>query len=325
MKTLSIKISNHGGPEVLKLEEEILSPPKASEVLIRHHAIGVNFVDTYYRSGLYPLTLPSGIGNEGAGVIEALGPDVKGFQVGDRVAYAIGGIGAYAEKRIIDSKFLVKLPHSISFEVAASSLLKAMTVHYLFTSVYSLKKGEKILFHAAAGGVGLIACQWAKHLGVDLIGTTSSAEKAELAKKAGAWEIINYKNENILERVLELTDGKKLPVVYDSVGKDTWETSLDCLSPKGLMVSFGNGSGPVTGVNLGLLAQKGSLYVTRPTLAHYVNNQDELARRASEVFSLIESGALVIEAPEVFALKDASLAHEELQNRNRVKTLVLKP
>lgn len=290
MKTHAIKIESHGGPEVLSYREINLESLNDHDVLVRHHAIGVNFVDTYYRSGLYSIPLPSGIGSEAAGVIEAVGKKVLGFKPGDRVAYATGPQGSYAVRRIIESKFLVKIPSEISFEAAASSLLKGLTVHYLFRKIHTIRKNEKFVFHAAAGGVGLIACQWARHLGAKLIGTVSSDEKAEAARKAGAWEVINYVSDNVPQKVLELTEGDKVPVVYDGIGKSTWEISLDCLSPRGLMVSFGNASGPVTGVNLAILSQKGSLFVTRPILAHYVSTPEELTAAADELFSLMRAG-----------------------------------
>lgn len=323
MKTNAIMFSRTGEAEVLNFQPIELPELKSTDVLIRHHAVGVNFVDTYYRSGLYKVSLPSGLGTEAAGVIEAVGTEVTHFKVGDRVAYATGPLGAYAEKRVLDSKYLVKLSDEISYEQATASLLKGLTVHYLFNKVHQLKKDQTILFHAASGGVGLIACQWAKHVGAKLIGTVSSDDKAQIAKKSGAWEVINYKTENVSERVRELTDGKKVPVVFDGIGKATWEISLDCLSPRGLMVSFGNASGPVTGVDLGILSQKGSLFVTRPTLAHFVSTQEELALAASDLFSLIKTKEITIDPPKTFPLKDAAKAHVELMNRSRTGAIVL--
>lgn len=325
IKSIGMQFKKPGDPEVLTLEESFLSNPKGNDVLIKHHAIGVNFVDSYYRSGLYPTPLPSGLGNEASGVVEAIGNEVQHLKVGDRVAYATGPLGAYCTRRLIDSRFLVKIPDEISFKDAASSMLKGLTVHYLFHKVYPLKKDQTILFHAAAGGVGLLACQWARHLGVKLIGTASSEEKALIARKHGAFEIINYQTENVAERLLAITSGEKVPVVYDSVGKDTWEISLNCLSARGLMVSFGNASGPVTGVNLGVLAQKGSLFVTRPILAHYVSTHQELNAAAQELFTLMKKKILIPDSPQIFSLKDAVKAHHELKNRKRTGSIILDP
>jgi len=320
-----IKIHQTGGPEVLNLESHELSQLQDDEVLIRHYAIGVNFIDTYYRTGLYQVPLPSGIGSEAAGVIEEIGRHVTHLKVGDRVAYATGPIGSYAEKRIIDSKFVVKIPPEVSFEQAASVLLKGLTVQYLFKSVSPLKSGEIFLFHAAAGGVGLIACQWAMHLGAKLIGTVSSDEKAELAKQSGAWETINYNQENVPEKVKKLTHGNKVSVVFDSIGKSTWEASLDCLAPKGLMVSFGNASGPVNGVSLSTLAQKGSLFVTRPILAHYVPTHEDLNLAAQDLFDLVSRKIINPEMPQRFELNNAKEAHLELANRKRTGPIILIP
>lgn len=270
MKTQAIRISAHGGPEVLQYVEVEVPDPGPDEVRVRHRAIGVNFIDIYYRTGLYASALPHGLGFEGAGVVEAVGSNVGFLKEGDRVGYPQGPLGAYAQVRTLPAATVVKLPRRVSDEEAAAVMLKGLTVQYLFRQTYRLQGGETILFHAAAGGVGLIACQWARALGVKLIGTVSSDEKAALAKAHGAWATINYAKENFVERVRELTGGAKCPVVFDGVGKDTWEGSLDCLQPRGLMVSFGNASGAVAGVNLGILAQKGSLFVTRPTLATHV-------------------------------------------------------
>lgn len=325
MKTPIVKIHAVGGPEVLRVEEEILSAPKSGEVTIRNKAIGVNYIDTYFRTGLYAPVLPSGLGFEGAGVIEAVGADVQHVRVGDRVAYCQGPIGAYAEYRNMPATQVVKIPDELSFELAAASMLKGLTVQYLFTQTYEVKKGETILLHAAAGGVGLIACQFAKHLGAKLIGTVSSEEKAKLAKAHGAWETINYKNENVPARVLELNQGQKLNVVYDSVGKDTWEDSLNCLKPRGLMVSYGNASGAVTGVNLGILAQKGSLYVTRPQLGAYVPTLKDLTEASEKFFKLITSSAIKIDEPQKFDLSDVKNAHKTLESRDRTGSLVLIP
>jgi len=324
-KAKAIRFHATGGPEVLKLEEVDVPAPGPGEVTLRNHAIGLNFIDIYFRTGLYPTSLPSGIGFEGAGVIEAVGRDVRDFRVGDRVAYGQGPAGAYSERRTLPIAQLVKLPAGISFDAAAAIMLKGLTVQYLFRQTYRLQGNETILFHAAAGGVGLIACQWAKALGVKLIGTVGSAEKAALAKANGAWQTIDYSRENIVERVMELTGGAKVPVVYDGVGKDTWEASLDCLQPRGLMVSYGNASGPVAGVNLGILAQKGSLYVTRPTLASYVTPRKKLEASAKELFDLVKKGAIKVKIDQTFALAEASLAHQELASRKTTGSTILHP
>lgn len=308
----AIQITENGGPEVMQWVAIPLASPKAHEVLIRNKAVGLNFIDIYFRDGLYKSALPHGLGFEGAGVVEAVGADVEHLQVGDRVAYGQGPLGAYAEAHCLPAHRVVKLPESISFEQGAAMMLKGLTVQYLLRQVYRLEPGQTILFHAAAGGVGLMACQWAKALGVKLIGTTSSAEKAALAKAHGAWEVINYKTENVVERVRELTNGEMLPVVYDGVGADTWERSLDCLQPRGLMVSYGNASGAVTGVNLGILAQKGSLYVTRPVLASYVPTQEKMQAAATELFDLVLAGQIQINIGQRFALKDVAKAHQAL-------------
>jgi NADPH2:quinone reductase len=321
--TRLVQLSETGGPEVLKLKSGTLPPPKGNQVLLRHHAVGVNFIDTYYRSGLYSTQLPSGLGKEGAGIVEMVGEDVQHFRPGDRVAHATGPLGSYASRILIDEKFLVKIPDLISFELAASLLLKGLTVQYLFKSVYPLRKGEKILFHASAGGVGVIASQWAKAIEAELIGTVSTQEKAEISKSYGAWEVIDYSREDVVKRVLDLTNGEKLPVVFDSVGKATWEQSLDCLKPRGLMVSFGNASGAVTGLNLSNLSQRGSLFLTRPLLADYMSNPNELQIAANDVFSLVLNGSIQIFSPQIFPLHEVQFAHRELMNRNRVGSIIL--
>ncbi|AOZ13002.1 NADPH:quinone reductase [Pseudomonas lundensis] len=321
-----IQFQAHGGPEVLEFVDYTPVEPGPQQVRVRNQAIGLNFIDTYYRSGLYPLPeLPSGLGNEGAGVVDAIGSDVHNVKVGDRVAYGTGPLGAYSELHVLPAANVVKLPDDISYEEAAAVMLKGLTVQYLLRQTYELKGGETILFHAAAGGVGSIACQWAKALGVKLIGTVSSPKKAALAKKLGAWATIDYSHEDVVQRVLELTDGKKCPVVYDGVGKDTWLTSLDCLSPRGLMVSFGNASGAVTGVNLGILSQKGSLYVTRPTLASYANTPENLQKMADELFEMIRSDNITVDISQRFALKDAAKAQTELSARRTTGSTILVP
>ncbi|MFI8740756.1 quinone oxidoreductase family protein [Stutzerimonas zhaodongensis] len=321
-----IQFSQHGGPEVLEQVDVPVATPGAGEVRVRNHAIGLNFIDTYFRSGLYaPPSLPSGLGTEGAGVVEALGEGVNEFEVGDRVAYATGPLGSYGEHHILPARHLVKLPESVSFEQAASVMLKGLTTQYLLRQTYALKAGETILFHAAAGGVGSIACQWAKAIGARLIGVVGSAEKAERAKSLGAWETIDRTQEDIVQRVLELTDGQKCPVVYDSVGKSSWDVSLDCVAPRGLLVSFGNASGAVTGVNLGVLAQKGSLYVTRPTLAGYATSAERLRGMAVELFEMIVSGQIKVEIGQRYPLADAAEAQRQLAAGKTTGSTILLP
>ena len=313
-----IEFQQHGGPEVLKAVEFTPVDPAENEVQVENKAIGINYIDTYIRSGLYPPPgLPSGLGTEAAGVVSKVGSGVTDVKVGDRVVYAQSGLGAYSSVHNVPADKVAVLPNAISFEQAAASFLKGLTVFYLLRKTYEVKPNEMFLFHAAAGGVGLIACQWAKALGAKLIGTVGSAQKAQHAQQAGAWQVINYSEESVVERVKELTGGKKVSVVYDSVGKDTWETSLDCLRRRGLMVSFGNSSGPVTGVNLGILNQKGSLYATRPSLNGYITTRDELQEASNELFSLIASGVIKVEVAESqkFALADAQRAHEALESR----------
>lgn len=325
MKTKAVMIRAHGGPEVLELAEVDVKDPGPDEVRIRQHAIGLNFIDIYYRTGLYATALPHGLGFEGAGVVEAVGSNVKFLKAGDRVAYPQGPIGAYSELRTMPVATVVKLPKKIGFDEAAAVMLKGLTVQYLFRQTYRLQGTETILFHAAAGGVGLIACQWAKALGVKLIGTVSSPEKAALAKKHGAWETIDYTKENFVERVMQLTKGAKLPVVYDSVGKDTWEGSLDCIQPRGLMVSFGNASGAVTGVNLGILAAKGSLFVTRPTLATHIVPRSRLEASSEELFDMMAGGKLKVDIEQRYSLADAAKAQSALASRQTVGSTVILP
>lgn len=313
-----IEFSQHGGPEVLQAVEFTPVDPAENEIQVENKAIGINYIDTYVRSGLYPPpALPSGLGTEAAGVVSKVGRGVTDIKPGDRVVYAQSALGAYSSVHNVPADKAAILPDAISFEQAAASFLKGLTVFYLLRKTYEIKPEEIFLFHAAAGGVGLIACQWAKALGAKLIGTVGSAEKAQRAKQAGAWQVINYREENLVERVKELTDGKKVRVVYDSVGKDTWESSLDCLQRHGLIVSFGNSSGPVTGVNLGILNQKGSLFATRPSLQGYITNREELTEASNELFSLIASGVINVDVAEgqKFALTDAQKAHETLESR----------
>lgn len=323
-----IEFHQHGGPDVLKAVEFTPAEPQENEIQVENKAIGINYIDTYIRSGLYPPpSLPSGLGTEAAGVVTKVGRSVQHIKAGDRVVYAQSALGAYSSVHNVIADKAALLPDGISFEQAAASFLKGLTVHYLLRKTYEIKPGEPFLFHAAAGGVGLIACQWAKALGAKLIGTVGSAQKAQRAKQAGAWQVINYREENIVERLKEITEGKKVHVVYDSVGKDTWEASLDCLQRRGLMVSFGNSSGPVTGVNLGILNQKGSLYVTRPSLQGYITNRQELAEASSELFSLIASGAINVDVADSqkYALTDARRAHEVLESRATEGSSLLLP
>lgn len=319
----AVRIQRHGGPEVLELVSVAVPAPQANEITIRHKAIGLNFIDTYFRSGLYQSPLPHGLGAEGAGVVEAVGADVRHLKVGDRVAYGQSPLGAYAEARNIPANLVVKLPKSIGFEEAAAMMLKGLTVQYLFRQTYCLQGKETILFHAAAGGVGLIACQWAKALGVKLIGTVSSPEKAAMAKAHGAWETIDYSHEDVAQRVLELTGGKKVPVVYDGVGKSTWLASLDSVQPRGLVVSFGNASGAVDNVNLGILASKGSLFVTRPTLATHVDTREKLQAAADELFGLVAKKKIKIAIHQRYALADVAKAHIDLASRKTTGATVL--
>jgi NADPH2:quinone reductase len=325
MKAQAIRVKQYGGPEVLELTEIEVGDPGPDEIRIKQHAVGLNFIDIYYRTGLYQSPLPHGIGAEAAGVVEAVGANVKFLKEGDRVAYGQSPLGAYASARVMPAQMVVKLPAKISFEEGAAVTLKGLTVQYLFRQTYRLQGNETILFHAAAGGVGLIACQWARALGVKLIGTASSEEKAALARKHGAWATINYSKDNFVEKVKELTKGAKVPVVYDGVGKDTWEGSLDCLQPRGLMVSFGNASGAVTGVALGILAAKGSLFVTRPTLATHVLPRSRLEDSAAELFDLMIKGKIKVDIEQRYPLADAAKAHTDLAARKTTGSTVLIP
>ena len=323
-----IQFSAHGGPEVLEYVDFDPKEPAAGEVQISNKAIGINYIDTYIRGGLYPVSqFPSGLGTEASGVVTKVGAGVTSIEVGDRVVYAQSALGAYSSVHNVPAEKVALLPNAISFEQGAASFLKGLTVHYLLRQTYEIKAGEIFLFHAAAGGVGQIACQWAKALGAKLIGTVGSDAKAERAKQAGAWATINYQTEDIAQRVAELTQGEKVNVVYDSVGKSTWLASLDSLKKRGLMVSFGNASGPVTGVDLGILNQKGSLYVTRPSLNGYINNHQDLLSASHELFSMIASGAISVDVPDTqkFALSNARKAHEVLQSRGTQGSSLLIP
>ncbi len=320
----AIRFHKTGGPDVMQWEDVEVGAPGPGQVRLKATAIGLNYLDTYHRTGLYPLPLPSGIGMEGAGVITALGEGVSGFAVGDRVAYA-SILGSYAEERLAPADKLVKLPDSVSDKVAAAIMLKGMTAEYLLLRTFKVKPGDTILWHAAAGGVGLIACQWAKHLGATVIGTVGSDEKAELAKAHGCDHVINYSTENFVERVKEFTGGKGVPVVYDSVGKSTWPASLDCLQPLGMMVSFGNASGPIPPVEAGMLSAKGSLFFTRPTLMTYVARRDWLEASAAALFDVVGKGIVKIEINQTYALKDAVQAHIDLEARKTTGSTILLP
>ncbi len=311
----AIRIDRHGGPEVLQYVDVDLAAPVAGEVQIRQTQIGLNYIDTYHRSGLYPVPLPSGLGLEACGVVEALGDGVTNLAVGDRVAYGAGPIGAYAQARNMPAGRVSKLPDAIDDETAAAMMLKGMTTRYLLRETFEVKAGDTILFHAAAGGVGQIACQWANALGATVIGTVGSPAKADMAKAYGCHHVINYSEENIAERVREITDGKGVPVVYDGVGKSTFEASLDSLQTRGLLVSYGNASGSVTGVDIGILASKGSLYVTRPVLMAYVADDDDLQANANDLFDVVASGKVKININQRYALIDAAQAHKDIEAR----------
>jgi len=320
----AIRIHETGGPEKLKWEEVQVGDPGPGEVRVRNTAVGLNFIDTYHRSGLYPLQMPLTLGSEGAGVIEAVGSKVKEFKVGDRVAYA-NPIGAYAEVLLRPVQRLVKIPAGIDEKLAAAIMLKGMTAWYLCRRTYKVKKGDTILVHAAAGGVGQILCQWAKHLGATVIGTVGNEDKAALAKKAGCRHVVVTSKEKFVDRVKAITKGKGVPVVYDGVGKDTFMDSLDCISPLGLMVSFGNASGPVPPFNAGILAQKGSLFLTRPTLFTYTAQREDLVRAARELFSVVKSKAVKISINQTYPLSEAAQAHRDLEARRTTGSTVLLP
>ena len=323
--TKAIRIHQTGGPEVLCWEDVEVGAPGPGQIRIRHTAIGLNFLDTYHRSGVYPVTLPSGIGSEGAGVVTAVGAGVKEFKKGDRVAYASPPVGAYAEERLMPAERVVKIPAGISDRTAAAMMLKGMTAQYLIRRTYKVKKGDTVLFHAAAGGVGLIACQWLRALGAKVIGTVGSKEKAALAKKHGCtWPIV-YTEEDFLEAVKKITKGKGVPVVYDGVGKAVFMKSLDCLSPRGLMVTFGNASGVVDPVPPGILSAKGSIYLTRPTLITHVATRADLLATANDLFKMVKSGKVKIRIDQEYALKDAARAHADLESRKTTGSTILIP
>ena len=322
----AVRVHVHGGPEALVYEDVDSSAPGAGEVLVRHTAIGLNFLDAYFRSGLYPAPqgLPVTPGGEGAGVVTEVGAGVTTLKAGDRVAYTTP-VGAYCEERVLPADKLVKIPDGVSDEQAAALMLKGLTAEYLLRRTYAVKPGDTILFHAAAGGVGLIAGQWAKHLGATVIGTAGSADKVALAKSNGYDHVINYRDTDFVAAVKEITGGRKCDVVYDSVGVDTFEGSLDCLKPRGLLALFGQSSGPVPPFNLGILSQKGSLYVTRPTLFTYVAQRAELEAAAAALFDVVAKGIVTVQINQRFALKDAAKAHAALEGRATTGTTILLP
>jgi len=321
----AIRIHQTGGPEILSYEDVELALPGPGQVVVRHAAIGVNFIDTYHRSGLYKLSLPSGLGSEAAGTVEAIGEGVTGFKPGDRAAYCTAPIGAYAEAHVVPAEKLIHLPDEIGFDVAAAAMLKGLTAQYLLKQTFAVQPGQTILLHSAAGGVGLIAGQWAKHLGAMVIGTVGSDAKIPLAEANGCELVLNLHHDDWVAKVKEVTGGKGVPVVYDSVGKDTFEGSLDCLSPRGLMVSFGNSSGAVPPFSPALLSQKGSLYLTRPTLFHYAATPEALQAMADDLFAVIGSGAVKIAVNQRFPLAEARAAHEALHSRKTTGATILVP
>jgi NADPH2:quinone reductase len=320
----AIRVHQTGGPEVLKWEGVEVPAPGPGQVRLKQRAVGVNYIDTYQRSGLYKLPLPFVPGNEGAGDVVAVGPGVTDFKVGDRGAYA-GAVGGYAEERVMPADRLVKLPDSIDYKTGAAMMLQGMTVRYLLRQTYKVGPDTTMLFHAAAGGVGLIACQWARHLGATIIGTVSTSDKAALAKAAGCTHVINYKTEDFVKRTKELTNGHGVDVVYDSIGKDTFPASLDCLKPLGLWASFGSASGPVPPFEINILQGKGSLYATRPTLGTYIAKREDLIANANELFDVVSKGTVKINVNHTYPLKDAAQAHRDLEGRKTTGSIVLLP
>lgn len=322
----AVRVHKTGGPEVLTYEDIEVPTPGQGQIKIKQHACGVNFIDTYFRKGMYPspVGLPFVVGNEGAGEVTAVGPGVSDFKVGDRVAYVVG-LGGYAEERLLPAERTVKLPDKISYEQAAGMMLKGMTAQYLLNRTYKVGKGTTVLMHAAAGGVGLILCQWANHLGATVIGTVGSQEKAELAKANGCQHVILYRSEDFAARVKDITGGKLCDVVYDGVGKATFPGSLDCLHPLGYFVSFGSASGQIDAFNINILQTKGSLFATRPTLNNYVAERDDLLATANDLFDVVGSGAVKIPVSHKYALKDARKAHEDLEGRRTTGSVVLLP
>ena len=321
----AVKIKKNGGPEVLDIEEITLRKPVKDEVLIEHAAIGLNYIDTYHRSGLYPLMMPSGLGMEASGIIKEVGPDVSNFSVGDRVAYAALPLGSYSSHRIYKTKNLVKVPKEIDLNIAAAIMTKGLTTYYLLHKTYPVSSGETILFHAAAGGVGQIFCQWAKSLGCKVIGTVGSEEKVEIAKKNGCHEIINYNKEDFSKKVMEITAGKGVSVVYDGVGKSTFEKSLECLRARGMMVSFGNASGSLDPINVPKMLQPKGLFFVRPAMGQYLGTQEELNEAAKALFEKISSGNVNIEIFKEYKLDDIKQAHIDLKNRKIIGPAIIKP
>lgn len=321
----AIRIHEHGGPEKLSWDEVEVGAPGPGQIRVKHHAVGLNYIDTYQRTGLYKLpSLPAVLGMEGAGEVTAVGDGVTEFKVGDRIAYA-NPMGSYSEERVMPADRAVPLPDGISYDQAAAMMLQGMTVRYLLRQTFIVGPETTLLFHAAAGGVGLIACQWAKHLGATVIGTAGSEEKCALAKAHGAAHCINYKTEDFVARVKDITGGKGCDVVYDSVGQDTYPNSLDCLKPLGLFVTFGNASGPIKNFDVGMLAAKGSLYVTRPTLATYTAAREDLLANAADLFNVVMSGAVKIGVNQTYPLKDAAQAHRDLEGRKTTGSTIFKP
>ncbi len=325
MITNAIRVNKQGGPEEMRWEEVALPEMQKDDVLIKHTAIGLNYIDTYHRSGLYPMPVPLTLGIEGAGIIIEAGENVKDLTVGDRVAYASPPTGSYAEAKVMPADRLVKIPDNISDEIAAAIMLKGMTVEYLVRRTYNVKAGQTVLFHAAAGGVGLIACQWLKAIGAKVIGTVGSEEKAALAKANGCEHTILYREENFVDKVKEITNGEGVPVVYDGIGKDTALKSLDCLSPLGMLVVFGNSSGNAPPIETGLLAAKGSLFLTRPTLMTYNAKREDLVESAQQLFNMVGSGKVNISINARYDLKDAAQAHKDLESRKTTGSTLLMP
>ena len=323
--TKAIRFERTGGPEVLQWVDVDVPAPGPGEIRVRHHAVGLNFIDVYFRTGLYPQPLPGGLGMEGAGEVVAVGAGVTEFAPGDRVAYAARPPGAYAQERVIAAASVVRLPDAISYEQGAAMMLQGMTAQYLLRRTYRVKAGDTILIHAAAGGVGLIVCQWAKALGATVIGTVGSAAKAQLAKAHGCDYPIDYTRENFTQRVKEITGGKGVPVVYDSLGKDTYVASLDCLAPFGMFVSFGNATGPLPPIDSSELAGRGSLYFTRPTLFTHTAKREDLLAMAGELFDVVQKGQVKIEINQRYALKDAAQAHRDLEARRTTGSTILLP
>lgn len=322
----AVRVHKHGGPEVLTFEDIEVPAPGQGQIRLKQHACGVNFIDTYFRMGAYPspVGMPFVAGNEGAGEVTAVGPGVSDIKVGDRVAY-VAPLGGYSAERILPAERAVKLPDNISYEQAAGMMLKGMTVQYLLNRTFKVGKGTIALIHAAAGGVGLIACQWANHLGATVIGTVGSKEKAELAKANGAHHTILYRSEDFVARVKEITSGRMCDVVYDGIGKDTFPASLDCLRPLGYFVSFGSASGQIDAFNINILQAKGSLFATRPTLNHYTANREDLVMTANDLFKVVGSGAVKIPVNQKYALKDAQKAHRDLEGRGTTGSSILIP